>query len=214
MSDGIRVLVVDDERPDLEELAYLLHADDRVDRVATAADGLAIDAVLLDLRPPGPSGLDLAKVLSRFRRPPRVVFVTYETHAIAVLGLQAVDYLPKPVSMRRLAEAVCRVAASRHGSLSPSARWRCRWSPESKAGRKARVRRVPGRLVEVDHCVELTAGADELVRARADRLLVVAEAGERGHGAAEDPQPGRVRAGRRTRSRPRSRRSLRPATRS
>jgi DNA-binding LytR/AlgR family response regulator len=122
MSRGLHFLVVDDERPALEELEYLLLADGRVGRVSTAADGLAalralnvmeIDAVFLDIRMPGLSGLDLAKVLSHFERPPRIVFVTaYETHALDAFGLQAVDYLLKPVRPRRLAEAVRRVVDS------------------------------------------------------------------------------------------------------
>jgi DNA-binding LytR/AlgR family response regulator len=59
---------------------------------------------------PGLSGLELAQVLSRFREPPRVVFVTAHTeHAIEAFDLQAVDYLLKPVREERLREAVRRV---------------------------------------------------------------------------------------------------------
>lgn len=118
-SRRLEVLVVDDERPALDELAYLLRQDPRVAGVLTcdsAADGLRtlqeidVDCVFLDIQMPGLTGLELAQVLSRFRTPPPVVFVTaHESHAVEAFELQAVDYVLKPVSADRLAEAVRRV---------------------------------------------------------------------------------------------------------
>ncbi len=79
---SLRVLAVDDEPPALDELAYLLRADPRVGEVRTACDAVgalreleaaAYDVVFLDIRMPGLSGLDLAKVLARFAEPPAVV---------------------------------------------------------------------------------------------------------------------------------------------
>ena len=116
---GLRVLVIDDERPALDELAYLLRDDDRVADVLTsdsATDALRtlreqeVDCVFLDIQMPGLTGLELAQVLSRFRSPPPVVFVTaHEGHAVEAFELQAVDYVLKPVRADRLAEAVRRV---------------------------------------------------------------------------------------------------------
>lgn len=113
------MLVVDDEQPALDELSFLLSRDDRVGTVvvcASATEALRIlheqqiDVVLADVEMPGLSGLELAQVLSRFREPPRVVFVTAHTeHAIEAFDLQAVDYLLKPVREERLREAVRRV---------------------------------------------------------------------------------------------------------
>lgn len=115
----MRVLVVDDERPALDELAYLLGADPRVDEVLScdsATETLRllqeteVDAVFLDVQMPGLSGLELAQVLARFREPPPVVFVTaHEAHAVEAFELRAVDYVLKPVRADRLAEAVRRV---------------------------------------------------------------------------------------------------------
>ena len=63
---------------------------------------------------PGLTGLELAQVLSRFRTPPPVVFVTaHEGHAVEAFDLQAVDYVLKPVRADRLAEAVRRVVRRR-----------------------------------------------------------------------------------------------------
>jgi DNA-binding LytR/AlgR family response regulator len=116
---GLRVLVVDDERPALDELAFLLSQDDRIGEVLTcdsATQGLVtlqaeeVDAVFLDIQMPGLSGIELAQVLTRFRTPPAIVFVTaHEEHAVDAFDLHAVDYVLKPVRADRLAEAVRRV---------------------------------------------------------------------------------------------------------
>ena len=115
----LRVLVVDDERPALDELQFLLAQDARVGEIVacdSATEALRtlhegeIDAVFLDIQMPGLTGLELAQVLRRFRRPPPVVFVTaHEAHAVDAFELHAVDYVLKPVREERLAEAVRRV---------------------------------------------------------------------------------------------------------
>ncbi len=119
----LRVLAVDDEPPALDELAYLLRADPRVASVHTAGDAtgalrllrdLDIDAVFLDIRMPGLDGMELARVLTRFAKPPAVVFVTaYEERAVEAFELGVVDYVRKPVQAERLAESLRRVAAAR-----------------------------------------------------------------------------------------------------
>jgi two-component system response regulator LytT len=116
---SLRVLAVDDEPPALDELAYLLRADPRVLHVRTAVDAVSalrelehapVDAVFLDIRMPGLSGLDLARVLARFAEPPAVVFVTaHEDAAVDAFAVRAVDYVLKPVRADRLAEALERL---------------------------------------------------------------------------------------------------------
>lgn len=123
---GLRVLVADDEAPSREELAYLLGQHDDVASVRTVGSGAEVlkaleeqpvDALFLDIRMPGLDGLDVARVLARFRRAPRVVFVTaYDEHAVEAFDLRAVDYLLKPVRAERLAEAVRRVRDSPGGA--------------------------------------------------------------------------------------------------
>jgi DNA-binding LytR/AlgR family response regulator len=118
-SSPLRVLVIDDEQPALDELAYLLGRQDRIGDVltcASSADALralherSVDAVFLDISMPGLDGLELAQVLARFRTPPPVVFVTaHEAHALRAFELNAVDYLLKPVREDRLTEAVRRI---------------------------------------------------------------------------------------------------------
>lgn len=119
VSELLSVLVVDDERPALDELAFLLGRDDRVGSVRccdSATDALRVlreepvDAVFVDIEMPGLTGLELAEVLARFKEQPRVVFVTaHSEHAVEAFDLQAVDYVLKPVRETRLREAVRRV---------------------------------------------------------------------------------------------------------
>ncbi|WP_030865496.1 LytR/AlgR family response regulator transcription factor [Streptomyces sp. NRRL S-37] len=138
----LRALAVDDERPSLEELLYLLNTDPRVAGAEGAGDATealrrinralesgpdgpeAIDVVFLDIQMPGLDGLDLARLLSGFARPPFIVFVTaHEDFAVQAFDLKAADYVLKPVRRERLAEAVRRVvelrAAARRGTAAP-----------------------------------------------------------------------------------------------
>jgi two-component system, LytTR family, response regulator LytT len=116
----VRLLAVDDELPALEDLVRMLEASPAVDHVESAAsadealvalgEGHEIDAVFLDVRMPGLDGLELARVLRRFERPPGIVFVTaFDDAAVDAFELAALDYLVKPVSRQRLDEAIDRV---------------------------------------------------------------------------------------------------------
>lgn len=148
MSDGLRALVVDDEAPARDELAWLLRRDERIGTVhvsASATDALLVlrqhdvDVVLLDVSMPGLDGLELASVLRRFQRPPAIVFVTaHEQHALEAFDLQAVDYVLKPVREERLAEAVRRAASATGGSVSGAAEPAARVAgPTGPTGRAA-----------------------------------------------------------------------------
>src|SRR3954462_10979226 len=114
------VLAVDDEPPALDELAYLLNADDRVGHVHRAGDATEalrvlrdteVDAVFLDIRMPGLDGMELARILHRFAHPPAIVFVTaYDDGAVDAFDLGVTDYVRKPVRAERLSESLRRVA--------------------------------------------------------------------------------------------------------
>ncbi|MCW2758347.1 MAG: lytR [Nocardioidaceae bacterium] len=116
---GLRLLVVDDEQPALDELEYLLTRDPRVHTVTTCASATEalrvlrehpVDGVFLDIRMPGLSGVEVAGVLANFKEPPPIVFVTaHDEHAVDAFGLDAVDYVLKPVREERIAEAVRRL---------------------------------------------------------------------------------------------------------
>ncbi|MFD4243751.1 LytR/AlgR family response regulator transcription factor [Streptomyces sp. NPDC058525] len=126
----LRVLAVDDEMPLLEELLYLLRSDPRIRSAEGASDATGalrritvaleagpdgadgIDVVFLDIHMAGLTGLDIARLLAGFARPPLIVFVTaHEGFAVQAFDLKAVDYVLKPVRPERLAEAVRRACA-------------------------------------------------------------------------------------------------------
>jgi DNA-binding LytR/AlgR family response regulator len=125
VTDGLALLAVDDERPALEDLVRMLRASPlvrEVDGAASAAEalvalgesGAAYDGLFLDVRMPGLDGLELARVLRRFQRPPAVVFVSaFDDAAVDAFELAALDYLVKPVSRQRLDEAIDRVRRAR-----------------------------------------------------------------------------------------------------
>ncbi|WOX20741.1 LytTR family DNA-binding domain-containing protein [Streptomyces solicathayae] len=135
----LRVLAVDDEEPALGELLYLLRADPRVRTAEGATDatealrriGRALDAdadgedgidvVFLDIHMAGLTGLDVARLLAGFARPPLIVFVTaHEGFAVQAFDLEAVDYVLKPVRGERLAEAIRRVHEQVHAAAASS----------------------------------------------------------------------------------------------
>lgn len=115
----VNVVIADDEFPAVEALAYLLSRDPRIENIYKAMSGAEalralenhdVDALFLDIHMPALSGLDIARVISRFSRPPAVVFVTAdEDQALQAFELAAVDYLLKPVRPERLAESVRRI---------------------------------------------------------------------------------------------------------
>ncbi len=120
--DALSVLAVDDERTQLKDLARLLGSSPLVGEVQCAGGGQAalvklsaqrFDAIFLDVRMPGLDGVELGRVLRRFASPPQLVFVSaHERGAVDAFELRALDYLLKPVSRRRLAESLSRVAAA------------------------------------------------------------------------------------------------------
>ncbi|WP_067829340.1 LytR/AlgR family response regulator transcription factor [Nocardia inohanensis] len=121
--DALRVLAVDDEKPALDELVFLLRAQPEIGAIHEAPDATSalrvlraqqVDAVFLDINMPGLDGLELAGVLSEFAHPPAIVFVTaHDDKAIAAFDLGAADYLLKPLREARLAESVRRITAAR-----------------------------------------------------------------------------------------------------
>jgi DNA-binding LytR/AlgR family response regulator len=130
--DGLTILAVDDERTQLEDLARLLRSSPAVDAVECAFDGREAlvkatdqryDAIFLDVRMPELDGIELGKVLRRFATPPQLVFVSaYDSPAADAFELRAVDYLRKPVSRRRVEEALDRVTAAAAEQPALSAR--------------------------------------------------------------------------------------------
>lgn len=128
MKPALRTLVVDDERLARKALRSLLAEHPEIVVVGEAAnipEAAALAAlerphlVLLDVQMPPATGFDLLPLLPS--PAPAVVFTTaHDAFAVRAFEVSAVDYLLKPISPERLADALERVRSGRH-SASPFA---------------------------------------------------------------------------------------------
>ena len=119
----IRVCIVEDQTLVREGLRSLLSMIDDVEVVAEAEDGEAAlqiisdthpDVVLLDVRMPGKSGLEvLADLSSSGRLPPTLMLTTFDDDAALLESLRAgaKGFLLKDVSLSRLTDAIRTLAA-------------------------------------------------------------------------------------------------------
>jgi DNA-binding LytR/AlgR family response regulator len=178
-----RALIVDDEAPARAELRYLLEEFNQVQVVGEATNGeealvllgsLSYDVVLLDIRMPGGTGLEVAAALRELPHPPKVIFTTaYPDHAVEAFDLEAVDYLVKPFDADRLARALDRALSGAADSPPPP-----RPRPPEPPGAEPLVRipvQLDGRTVLVDRTAIVYASAARgysYLKLADERLLV------------------------------------------
>ena len=109
-----RVLIVDDEAIARRKLRRILvenlgaeiaaecsNGDDAVAAIAECRP----DMVFLDIQMPGGGGFSVLNRVDPRRMPPTVFVTAYDQHAVQAFQVHAVDYLLKPVTAERLAEA-------------------------------------------------------------------------------------------------------------
>jgi DNA-binding NarL/FixJ family response regulator len=123
----IEVCLVDDQTLVRQGIRSLLELSDSIRVVAEAGDGVQAvetiprvkpDVVLLDMRMPGMSGLDVLNALASANQlPPTIILTTFDDDQLVLAGLKAGarGYLLKDVSLDQLVDAVKTVAAG--GSL-------------------------------------------------------------------------------------------------
>jgi two-component system LytT family response regulator len=113
----LRVAIVDDEPLAREGVALSLRGETDVEIVAMCADGteaieairtLTPDLVFLDVRMPGLSGFEVIEEIGVERMPPVIFLTAYEQHAMDAFGVNAVDYLLKPLEQAKLLAALAR----------------------------------------------------------------------------------------------------------
>lgn len=113
----MRVLIVDDEPLARSALQQALCGRNDIEALDSAIDAIQAldmmqkekyDVVLLDIRMPELSGIELADRLNKRNRPiPSIIFVTaHDQHAVAAFENHAVDYVLKPFSSDRIHEAL------------------------------------------------------------------------------------------------------------
>ncbi len=124
----MRVWVVEDEPLARARLTRMVtELGHEVEGFADAASVRAVlaqrlpEAVLLDIALPGEDGLSLGRMIDALPQPPAVVFVTaYPQHALEAFSVHPVDYLVKPVSRERLAQALQAVQRLRLAPVAAS----------------------------------------------------------------------------------------------
>lgn len=114
-------VIVDDEPPICDEIAYLLGAHPdvavaaRFEQPPAALAYIAAHAprlVFLDISLPGMTGLEMAARLNVLRDPPFVVFITaHPEFALAAFETPAVGYITKPVTAEKIAAVLGKVRA-------------------------------------------------------------------------------------------------------
>jgi len=113
MDAHIRVVIVDDENLARDLIRVWLKDFPMIDVVAECCDGFSAlktinelkpDLLFLDIQMPKLNGFEMLEVLDYM---PNVIFSTaFHDYAIKAFELNAVDYLLKPYSKQRFAEAV------------------------------------------------------------------------------------------------------------
>lgn len=123
----IEVCLVDDQTLVRQGIRSLLELSDSIRVIGEAIDGMQAietiprikpDVVLLDMRMPGMSGLDVLNALAaKNELPPTIILTTFDDDQLVLAGIKAGarGYLLKDVSLDQLVNAVKTVAAG--GSL-------------------------------------------------------------------------------------------------
>jgi two-component system, LytTR family, response regulator LytT len=116
---SINTIIVDDEKPARDELAFLLKAFPEINVVGQGKNGVdavnlikehSPDLVFLDVQMPGLDGFGvLRKLVERKMKVPHVVFATaFDHYAVQAFDVNAVDYVLKPFDKARIAKAIQR----------------------------------------------------------------------------------------------------------
>ncbi len=125
----IKVVLVDDEKPALDELDYILSdcsSCEVVQKFDSAPLALAYikreepDIVFLDIDMPEIDGLTFAREIRRLHLNTQVVFATaYDHHALAAFEMDAVDYILKPYDKDRVYKAIRKIKGLYGDSTEP-----------------------------------------------------------------------------------------------
>ncbi len=116
---AINTIIVDDEKPARDELAYLLKGFPEINVVGLGKNGVEAvslikehspDLVFLDVQMPGLDGFGvLKKLVERKMKVPHVVFATaFDHYAVQAFDVNAVDYVLKPFDKARISKAIAR----------------------------------------------------------------------------------------------------------
>jgi two-component system LytT family response regulator len=166
----IRAIVVDDEQLARRYLREMLAVHPEVRVVEECANGFEAvgavaahrpDLLFLDIQMPK---LDGFEVLELIDDDPAVVFVTaYDQYALQAFDAHAVDYLLKPFSAARLAEALAKVGRNLGRGLPPIGDLRRAARPEQGPLRRVVVRDGASVTIVPDHEIDFVQAEDDYV---------------------------------------------------
>src|SRR2546429_3328778 len=116
---SINTIIVDDEKPARDELAFLLKGFPEINVIGQGKNGVEAvslikehspDLVFLDVKMPGLDGFGvLKKIVERKMKMPHVVFATaFDQYAVQAFDVNAVDYILKPFDKARISKAIAR----------------------------------------------------------------------------------------------------------
>ena len=178
MRDRVRVLVADDEPLAREGVRLLCQAEPDVVVVGEAASGgaavemiraLGPDLVFLDVEMPTCDAFDALERLGGAPRPLFVFVTAHERYAVRAFDVRAVDYLLKPFTDARLAEALTRAREMLARPRLP-ARLAVR-----ESGRLRYVDTDDIDWIEAaDYCVELHVGSTSILHRESMQALEAA----------------------------------------
>src|SRR6476646_9840539 len=109
-SEGLCVMVADDEAPARQRIIDLLRRDSQLAAIIEASDGLSAveiiqnrrpDLIFLDVQMPELNGLEVIAEVGAERMPLTVFVTAYDQHALRAFEANALDYLLKPFSDER-----------------------------------------------------------------------------------------------------------------
>jgi two-component system LytT family response regulator/two-component system response regulator LytT len=129
----INTIIVDDEKPAREELAFLLKGFPEINVIGQGKNGVEAvalikehspDLVFLDVQMPGLDGFGvLKKLVERKMKVPHVVFATaFDHYAVQAFDVNAVDYVLKPFDKARISKAIQRARREIEAQTSPTER--------------------------------------------------------------------------------------------
>lgn len=115
----LKTIIVDDERPALKVLEFLLKQYENIEIVEIFTDihkmfekikKDSIDLIFLDIEMPNMNGIEVAERILKIDSHIQIVFVTaYNNYAIEAFEMNVVDYIVKPVLKRRLDKTIKRI---------------------------------------------------------------------------------------------------------
>jgi two-component system, LytTR family, response regulator LytT len=128
---AINTIIVDDEKPARDELAFLLKGFPEINLIGQGKNGVEAfalvkehmpDLLFLDVQMPGLDGFGvLKKLVERKMKVPHVVFATaFDHYAVQAFDVNAVDYVLKPFDKARISKAIQRARREIEARTSPT----------------------------------------------------------------------------------------------